>query len=38
MQGNATILVNKQDSNDTPAGFVHFKGLAVIADTYSEGN
>jgi hypothetical protein len=38
MSGNATILVNKQDSNDTPAGFVHFKGLAVIAGTYTEGN
>ena len=38
MQGNATILINRQDSNDTPAGFVHFKGLAVIADTYAEGN
>jgi len=38
MQGNATILVNKQDSHDTPAGFVHFKGLSVIAGTYSEGN
>jgi len=38
MQGNATILVNKQDSNDTPAGFVHFKGLTVTAGTYSEGN
>jgi hypothetical protein len=38
MQGNATILINKQDSNNTPAGFVHFKGLSVITNTYAEGN
>jgi len=38
MQGNATILVNRETSDDTPAGFVHFKGLATITDTYAERN
>ncbi|MDP6047012.1 MAG: hypothetical protein QGH94_15575 [Phycisphaerae bacterium] len=38
MSGNATILVNKEDSNDTPAGFVHFEALSVISNTYGEGN
>jgi Tfp pilus assembly protein PilX len=38
MQGNATILVNKQDSDQTPAGFVHFKGVDVIVNSYAEGN
>jgi len=38
MSGNATILVNKKDADDTPAGFVHFKGVSVIPNTYSEGN
>ncbi len=37
MSGNATILVNKTDSNNAPAGFVHFQGLGVIKNTYSEG-
>jgi len=38
MSGNATILVNKKDSNDQPAGFVQYKALSVIANTYAEGN
>ena len=38
MQGNATILINGQDADDTPAGFIHFKGVGVITDTYAEGN
>ena len=37
MTGNATILVNTQESSNTPAGFVRFKGLSVISNTYSEG-
>jgi hypothetical protein len=38
MSGNATILINKKDDNDAPAGFVHYQGVYVTENTYSEGN
>ncbi|MBT3201638.1 MAG: hypothetical protein HN350_17185 [Phycisphaerales bacterium] len=38
MSGNATILVNKEAADDTPAGFVHFQGVAPVGNTYSEGD
>jgi len=37
MSGNATLLINKDDSSDLPAGFVHYKGLSIVKYTYSEG-
>ncbi len=37
MSGNATILINKATDNAAPAGFIHYKGISVIKNTYSEG-
>jgi len=36
LQGNATIRINRQTDDDTPAGFVHPIGLIVAPGTYTE--
>jgi len=38
MQGNATILVNRDEADPTPAGFVHYKGMSLVSGSYSESH